>query len=348
MSDLQKQQDALNKQINSAKTEKDKQLAVKKQLDNKISISQQQINLLTKRMNLLAEDIATKEQEIAVLEAETDQTYEVYKSRLRAMYMSGNQTILGAVLGAESFGDFLTRAEVLRRVSKHDQTVLDLLKAQKEQLDQIKAELEEEKKQQEADKAQVESLKKELNGQLAQTNSKIQDISALEKEYLANKDKLKKEMDEVQSEINEIYKALGGSSGEYVGGRMGWPVPGYTYISSYYGWRFGGTDYHTGIDIAGGGINGKAIVASNSGTVVHVTLSYTPGRGYGKYLIIDHGGGRSTLYGHTSAINVSVGERVAKGERIASVGSTGWSTGPHLHFEIRENGKHTNPLPYLK
>ena len=106
--------------------------------------------------------------------------------------------------------------------------------------------------------------------------------------------------------------------------------------------------FHTGVDFTGSNVNGKKVVAANAGTVTFTKSTYIAGVGYGKYLILDHGGGYSTLYAHLSSINVSVGDEVRKGENIANVGSTGWSTGPHLHFEIRVNGKHTNPLPYLQ
>nr|WP_243238528.1 M23 family metallopeptidase [Merdimmobilis hominis] len=129
---------------------------------------------------------------------------------------------------------------------------------------------------------------------------------------------------------------------------MGWPVPGYSKITSDYGWRFNNTDFHTGIDISGPNIYGKQTVAVADGTVAFVQTTYTPGRGYGKYIIVDHGGGITTLYGHNSAILVSVGQKVTRGQALTQIGSTGWSTGPHLHFEVRVNGKHVNPWTYLK
>ena len=110
-----------------------------------------------------------------------------------------------------------------------------------------------------------------------------------------------------------------------------------------YGSRFGGSDFHTGIDISGGGAYGSPVLAANSGTVKVANTSFTPGYGYGKYVIIDHGGGIQTLYGHMSALSVSVGDVVAQGQKIGEVGSTGWSTGPHIHFEIRVNNKAVNP-----
>ena len=131
---------------------------------------------------------------------------------------------------------------------------------------------------------------------------------------------------------------------------MAWPVPGHTRITSEFGSRFGGRDFHTGIDIAGAGtgtINGATVVAANTGTVRVTNHSHSPGRGYGKFIIIDHGGGISTLYAHLSAISVSVGQTVERGDAIGNVGSTGWSTGPHLHFEVRESGRAVNPRPWI-
>ena len=170
----------------------------------------------------------------------------------------------------------------------------------------------------------------------------------MEKEYLANIAAKQKEMEETQAEIDRIYEEMDGEMEEFVGGTFMYPVPGYTYISSYYGWRFNGTDFHTGVDFTGSNVNGKKVVAANAGNVIFTKTTYIPGKSYGKYIIVDHGGGFSTLYAHLSSVNVSVGDYVKKGQSIGNVGSTGWSTGPHLHFEIRVNGKHTNPLPYLK
>ncbi|MBP1557400.1 MAG: M23 family metallopeptidase, partial [Oscillospiraceae bacterium] len=178
------------------------------------------------------------------------------------------------------------------------------------------------------------------------------DNEALEKEYKANQATIAKQLKEVQAEVDAIYAKIQ-SEGEYDGGIMLWPVYGYKTVTSDYGWRFGGTDFHTGIDIArtnsaGQGIYGKPILAADDGKVVFTQTSYVPGRGYGIYLILDHGGGVTSLYGHTCGLNVKMGQKVKRGDTIAYVGSTGWSTGPHLHFEVRVNGNYTNPWPYLK
>lgn len=350
--ELEKQQKELQAQINKAKTEKDKQVAAKRQLDNQIYGVRQQITLLSDKISLLEDDISEKQEELAHQQEDIEENFELLKRRLRVMYKTGNASILGLILGAEDFTEFLTHTQVTARVAQHDKELIEemreklaKIKAVKEDIEANKTELESSKDQQ-ADKQSV------LAGQLAQTQSQIQDIEQLEKEYLANQTQVAQQLKEVQAEVDDIYAKLE-SDGEYDGGIMLWPVYGYKTITSDYGWRFGGTDFHTGIDIArlnssGQGIYGKPILAADDGKVVFTQTSYIYGRGYGIYLIIDHGGGVTTLYGHTTGLAVKQGQKVSRGDTIAYVGSTGWSTGPHLHFEVRVNGNYTNPWPYLK
>ena len=359
--DLKKQQDALNAKISQAKSELEKQQLIKENSSYQITLTKQQIDLLEDKIVLINENIDEKETEIAEKEEEISQTqnkidenYELLKKRLRSMYTTGRSSTLGLLLGADSFTDFLTQADRLKRIAEHDRELIESLSADKEALnaakaevEAAKAEVEENKAEIESEKAQVESLRSQYQNQVQQAESQIQDIQALQAQMEADTAKLQAEMKQVQAEIDAIY-AANVSQGEYVGGNFGWPLPGYTYISSYFGWRFNNTDFHTGIDITGGNVYGKSIVASNAGTVMHVQRTYTPNKGYGMYVIVDHGGGYTTLYGHMSNIVVNVGDVVSRGQKIGEVGSTGWSTGPHLHFEIRVNGEAINPLTELK
>lgn len=340
---LKKQQDAVQAQIDQASSNKAAALAKKRQLNEQINLTQQQITVLQDKITLLEESIAEKEDEIAELEEEISANYEQYKQRLVALYRAGNPTALGVVLGAENFSDFLMQSEMLKRLAGHDQALLDSLSADKAELEEKRAELNDEKEDLDGSKAEVETLKSQLNTQVSQTNTEIQSISALEAELQADKAAYQAKMAAIQAEIDDIYSQLD-SSGTYVGGQLAWPLPGFTTITSEFGWRFGGSDYHTGFDISGSGVNGKTIVAANSGTVAFVKYGTT---GYGRYLIVDHGGGYTTLYAHCSEILVEVGDTVSRGESIAKVGSTGWSTGPHLHFEVRVNGTAQNPRNYF-
>ena len=234
------------------------------------------------------------------------------------------------------------QAELMKRVSQHDTDLLDQLTADKEELEEVKASLDADMTDLDESKALLEEKEEELGVQLNNSEMKIQEYAEDEAAFLERKDELVAARAELQEQLQAIYDSMG-SIGDYVGGEFAWPLTGYTYISSGFGWRFGGTDYHTGIDITGAAVNGKTITAANAGQVTYV--GYSP-NAYGNYLIIDHGGGRSTLYAHCSSVDVSVGDFVVMGESIAKVGSTGWSTGPHLHFEIRIDGQAQDPMSF--
>lgn len=349
---LEAQQKQIQTQIDKAKSEKNKQLAAKNQLDNQIYGVRQQINILNEKIDLLETEISDKESEYDRQKQDIQENFELLKKRLRVMYKTGNATVLGLILGADDFTEFLSHAQVTSRVAQHDQELIEEMTARLTEIRRLKESIEADKTELEGAKSQQANKQTVLAGQLEQTKHHIQDIEQLEKEYLANKTALAKQMKEVQAEVDAIYAKIQ-SEGEYDGGIMLWPVAGYKTVTSDFGWRFNRTDFHTGIDIArtnaaGQGIYGKPILAADDGKVVFTQTSYVPGRGYGIYLIIDHGGGITTLYGHTCGLNVKLGQKVSRGQTIAYVGSTGWSTGPHLHFEVRVNGSYTNPWPYLK
>lgn len=159
---------------------------------------------------------------------------------------------------------------------------------------------------------------------------------------------LRQEM--AKAEVDGVSEQIQYSKNEYPGGDMLWPAPGMYAISSIYGPRFGGSDFHTGIDIRSAeedDSDGRDVVAAQAGTVAFINNTYTSGVGYGIYLILDHGGEISTLYAHLSAVEVTLGDEVQKGQVIGKTGSTGWADEPHLHFEVRKDGKHEDPRPYL-
>ncbi|MBE6883026.1 MAG: hypothetical protein E7487_00315 [Ruminococcaceae bacterium] len=383
LSDITAQKDAIQKEINNAKSEKEKAQLEKKNLDYQISLIKEEIALLEEQIALLELEIDEREVEIndreadiaqtegliqdterliANKESEISDTFNTFALRLRAMYMNNNVSTLGLLLGAESFTEFLTRAEVLRRIAQHDNEIIDQLTKTKEEITKIKEELALDKNELErqvenlnGEKADLEAAIKELesnkvdqvaaqstlNVKVNQIKNEIQDIAALEKEFLARKKELQALEKEIQAELNEIYKQLNSTTKEYVGGTFLWPVANYTKITSYFGWRFNNTNFHTGIDISGKGIYGKPARAANTGTVIYI--GWQP-KGYGNYVIVDHGGGYTTLYAHATEITVSVGQVVNKGDTVCKIGSTGWSSGPHLHFEIRLNGKAYDPM----
>lgn len=347
LKDLKKQQDAVKSQIAGAQSEKEKKLVEKTHWEKQVQNMKDQISVLEERINLLQQEIEVKNQEITEKQQDIAENYDKYKQRMRATFMAGESSPIAMVMGASDFTDFLMRTEIVRSTAQHDKELLETLRSDRQQLEDAKTQLNSDKQQVESDKQEADASKKELEAELAKTKSEIQDIALLEQEYLSRAAELKKQDAMVEAELEKIYARIDNST-EYVGGEIGWPVPGFSTISSAYGWRFNNSNFHTGIDIAGNGIYGARVVAGNGGKVILAQNSYSDGVGYGRYVIIDHGGGKSTLYGHMSQLSVSEGQSVKKGQEIGRVGQTGWATGPHLHFEVRINGKHTNPMSYLK
>lgn len=339
----------IKQKINNAASQKEQQQLIKATLNDKIANTMDQITVLDQKVTILEEQIDITQENISRLEEDIEANTVLFLQRVRASYMFGDAKPLSVVLGADSYYDSLVAAKTIESVAEHDNELILRLSSDKREVEEEKASLEADMEDLEATIDQLEKEKESLESDVAAADEAIQNIVQLESEFRANLAENQKMSQELQAEMNEIFAQIN-STGEYVGGVMMWPVPGFSTISSYYGWRWNNTDFHTGIDITGSGVNGSTIVAANSGTVAKVNTTYIPGKGYGVYVMIDHGGGTVTLYGHCmeGSIMVSEGQSVAKGTPIARVGSTGWSTGPHLHFEIRENNKHVNPLGYLK
>lgn len=349
-SELEKQQQAIKDKLNQTKSEKEKQEAIRKSLSNQITTTQKQITLLDNKINYLQNDIADKEERINTLSTEVLEQQDLFMKRIRSIYKTSVGTsMLGMVFGVDSLGSYLSYGKYLSRISEHDSALLQNLADNIAELRKLQQQMQEEKEDLADTKVTAESKKASLTSQKTEVESTLQDIKKMEQEYLADQAAIQKEMKQIQADIDAIYAANAGNGSQVDYSTTGfiYPVKGYTYISSYYGWRFNNTDYHTGIDFPAP--SNTPIRASASGTVIHVRTGAGYGRawGYGNYLIVDHGGGFSTLYAHCTSVAVNVGDTVTKGQTIAYVGTTGWSTGYHLHFEIRRNGAHTNPLNYL-
>ena len=364
LSEIQQKQKEIQKKLDEAKSKLssvNKQINAEKQkqqsINSRISLNQKKINLLQESISAMNADIqemnkliVQKEEDIANKEIEITDTYEAFKKRMRAMYMAGENSSIEMLLSAESFSDFLTNAEMMRAISAHDQHLVEELRAQKTAIQQEMADIEEEKVAIEQRKQEIiiqrediKATQSELEQAYAKSKDAMQDYDALKDKYESNRDAALAEEAAVEAELQNWYKTHSSSSsdGSTANSKFIWPLPGYSRVSSPYGSRWGG--FHTGMDITGGGVFGANIAAVASGTVIQSTSHYS----YGNYVIIDHGGGYSTLYAHASQLLVSIGQKVVQGQTIAKVGSTGNSTGPHLHFEVRVNGKHQNPANYV-
>ena len=351
--DIAARQKALNDKIKNAKSEKAQLQAKANSLDEQISITRDQMELCQNRINVTQDYISAKHAEIDKKETDINESMQLFRDRVRAIYMTGGYSdkanSLIMLLSSESVSDFLTRAMYLKRLNEHDRALMDVLEEELASLNDEKAELDETKKELEAEKAELTETRDSLQNSLIEARSSIQDINAMQSELEENYEELSGYLKEIQNEIADIYKNLTTSKEDYVGGEMMWPAPGYSKITCEYGWRFNGTDFHTGIDISGSGIHGAKVVAANTGTVIFTKQCPYNGYsyGYGTYAIVDHGGVITTLYAHMSSLAVNVGDVVVMGQQIGNVGNTGWSTGAHLHFEVRKDGKSVNPLPYV-
>lgn len=359
--ELQKEIDQVQQDLNATKDDLAKQAQYQTSLLQQIELNLKKVDVVKQELALLREKLAEKEQELeqtaqelAEKETEIADTYEKYKQRMRTMYMAGETSTLQMLFEAESFADFLTSIEIMKAITAHDTELLETLEVQKNSIatkkvhvESVRADVQEQYAQTEATQAELEQTRDELQAAYEESTQAMLDIE-LEKElYEANLAAKKKETEALQAEIDAIFEELARQASNSSNSTMSdsgfiWPVPAHTMITSGFGPRWGTT--HKGLDISGGGCYGSDIVASASGTVVKAIWS---NYGYGNYLIIDHGGGYTTLYAHCSNLLVSVGQNVAQGQRIAQIGSSGDSTGPHLHFEVRIDGVAQNPRNYV-
>lgn len=262
-------------------------------------------------------------------------------SRLSVMYKNGNIGYLEVLLSSRNFTEVLTNIDMIKRIINSD---VELLKFMKEQRDIIESK----KIQLEIKRSKLLVLKNDVEGKQERLIVSRGNQDRLRKELLKDEQELKAVLDRHQKDAERLEKELTKllSAGEYVGGEMQWPAPGFTRITSPFGYRIHPIlrtrRMHSGIDIATP--RGTTIVAATRGTVVFSGVF----GGYGRTIIIDHGGGIMTLYAHNSRLLVKVGQKVLRGQRVALAGSTGMSTGPHLHFEVRKNAKVVDPIPWVK
>ena len=313
-------------------------------LDKKIAAASEEIDLQLELIDTLAQLIEVKEAELKQSEQKVDEQYELIRMRVRFMAERGNKSYLSILLSAGSFSEFLTRFEVIKAVVNHDNNVFDAFRAACKEAAEQKASLEQTYDEAEVQEKKLEDNKKTLEKEMAQRETTMAELVAQEaqakKEYnsiAAEEDRL---VAEVRDAVNELAKQ---ESSVYVGGKFQWPLPAVNNIvTCEYGMRThpitGVYKLHTGVDLRA--TSGTPIYAANSGKVI--TSGYNTA--YGNYVVIDHGGGVATLYAHMTKRLVSVGDTVKQGHKIGTVGSTGYSTGPHLHFEIIKDGDYIDPI----
>ena len=312
------------------------------ELHQKIVKKEAEIEKLNLEIKDLAENIQLAEQKLEEAEKEYSKHKKISESRLITIYESGETGYLDFLLKSRTLSDLISNYYLLTEVVKNDTQMLEELEQEKNKIEIAKEALDLQKQNIIALRNSNEKNSNLLANMVIIKNNYINDLSQEEKELQEKIDLYDAEIERID---NEIF-ALTYINSDYSGGVMLWPAPGHKIITSPYGYRihpiFGYQRFHAGIDI--GVPLGSPIVAANDGTVIKTAYSSS----YGNMIMIDHGGGIVTLYAHLSEFESEPGDVVTRGTTIARSGSTGWSTGPHLHFEVRVNGKTTDPILYLK
>ena len=348
--DLQTQKNELQNQLNDANGELDEvqsslseNLQQVEKLDEKISSSEQELEEQESKITNLKESISTIETELNTVTEKYEKQRKMFEQRLVAIYEAGETQYLDILLKSKSLSDFLSSYYIITELAELDNDLINELEQKKKTIDLSRQKLENEK----------EELATIIENQ-TRVSRTLQNTKKLRESFIAKLSDEEKQLQNKIDEINEQYQIVNnqilalvqqGIDPTYIGGELAWPVPGYTRITSKYAMRVhpitGQYKLHTGVDI--GAPEGANFVAANDGIVIKAGMNTA----YGNMVIIDHGGGISTLYAHGSAILVEVGQSVKRGEAVLKVGSTGYSTGPHAHFEVRINGITTDPLPYI-
>lgn len=375
--EIAKEREALEEEINSKEEETKSVVERKSEIDRSVELTRQEVENLEAQTREYNRLIAAKQEELDNLLAKEQQCTDQYKLRLRAMEERGTQVSYWEILcGSASFTDLVDRIEMIQEIENSDRLMLQQLKqsaarvaasrealaAEKIALSEKREDLEQAQQELQAQREEADQLVQELNASLKDMQSTVADFEAKEDELvaqIAEKEKeyweaLEREREEAEQAANNAGST--GSSGggsdrdpDYSGGGSdsGWlfPVGGYAPVTSPYGYRWhptnGNYSFHTGVDLGAG--YGTPVYASRSGTVTEAAY----GEIYGNYVTINHEDGYSTLYGHMEYSTVSAGQWVSQGEVIGYVGSTGWSTGAHLHFTVYYYGSHVNPMEYI-
>ena len=340
---LQEQTDQANQELSETQSQLSDNLKEIEELDQKIEDSENELNKLNEQVQALKDEISSVETELAEVTEKYEAQKEIFEKRVVALYETGEVSYLDILLNSSSVYEFVSSYYVISEIAEADNDLLTSIGDKKDEIELKKRTLDKEK---ENLAALVETQQR--------TSKILQNTKIIRENYVS---KLSEEEKAKQAQIDEMtaqYKAINtqilellnqGIDTEYIGGELAWPVPGYTRITSKYGMRVhpitGQYKLHTGVDISAP--MGANFIAANDGIVVKAEYNTA----YGRMVVIDHGGGISTLYAHGSEILVQVGQTVRRGDSILKVGSSGYSTGPHAHFEVRINGTVTDPMPYI-
>ena len=352
--ELEEQQEKLqsvDQQINRQKSNLDqaqkKEQSIMGQLqgiEQNIMRTENELKDLSERICLLESNIAKTEKDIAEMEAKLAEQSDILSERMVFIYEEGDLSYLQVLLSSTDISDFLTRYDMLNLIVEQDLELIDSINLQRKALGEQRDALEANRKELLKAQQAQEDKKGLLDEEREQKSVVLNSVQKEKKAYQQALEELERASREIEAMIKKLQST--GSGTQLGSGTYTWPAPSCKTITSPYGMRYHPIlkvrKLHTGMDI--GASQGSTIVAADSGKVIYAGWM----TGYGQTTIIDHGKGMSTLYAHQSAFLVKEGAEVSKGEAIGKVGSTGWSTGPHLHFEVRVNGSPVDPTGYVR
>lgn len=344
LADLQRQAEEQQAKTNEASAKVESVSERLRQIQEELRVATAEYKEVKGQLDSVEDKISDNTELLQKNEADLKVKNKKLQQRVRDIYINGQISYVDVLFGAKDFADLMTRMDVLKRIIKHDYDLIMKVREEKATVENTRAQLEK-------DKAEAEVLVADAQAKKAKVEDKESEQQVLLDQAIYDRDTSERMYEEIMAASQEVanmirrsHMSSAGYSGAPAGaGGMIWPISGP--ITSEFGWRthpiFGTARFHSGLDI--GGDYGMPIYAAASGTVIYAGWI----SGYGNAVIIDHGGGVTTLYGHNDSLNVSEGENVAQGQVIAMCGSTGNSTGPHCHFEVRENGEPVSPYGYL-
>lgn len=344
LADLQRQAEEQQAKTNEASAKVESVSERLRQIQEELRVATAEYKEVKGQLDSVEDKISDNTELLQKTEADLKVKNKKLQQRVRDIYINGQISYVDVLFGAKDFADLMTRMDVLKRIIKHDYDLIMKVKEEKATVENTRAQLEK-------DKAEAEVLVADAQAKKTKVEDKESEQQVLLDQAIYDRDTSEQMYEEIMAASQEVANMIrrsqmssAGYSGAPAGaGGMIWPISGP--ITSEFGWRthpiFGTARFHSGLDI--GGDYGMPIYAAASGTVIYAGWI----SGYGNAVIIDHGGGVTTLYGHNDSLNVSEGENVAQGQVIAMCGSTGNSTGPHCHFEVRENGEPVSPYGYL-
>lgn len=341
--ELKSQLDEANSDLEGVQSDLSENLQQVEKLDNKIDTSEKQLEEQNGKIIELKNSISEIEEELDTVSEKYYKQKDLFEQRMVAVYEAGETQYLDILLKSSNLSDFISSYFIITELAQLDEDLVNELQQKKKTIDLSKQKLENEKEELAIITENQTRVARTLQNTKKMRENFIEKLSDQEKELQSKIDEINTQYDEVNKQILAL--AQQGIDTQYIGGELAWPVPGFTTITSKYSMRVhpitGQYKLHTGVDI--GAPMGADFIAANDGIVTKAGMNAA----YGNMVIIDHGGGVSTLYAHGSEILVEVGQSVKRGESVLKVGSTGYSTGPHAHFEVRINGVTTDPLPYI-